>query len=66
MRGITDGPNFKLFQEHVGNERAKRGTYGFTMDLFKILTLEVEVGFLKAKLQQGDDLGNRQGCPVSK
>ena len=54
----TDGLNFKLFHEQVTMERANKGTCGCTMDLFKILTLEEEVDIFKAKLQQGDGLGN--------
>ena len=53
--GKTDGLNFKLFYEEVGNERASEGTQSCTMDLFIILTLEEEVGVFKAKFQQGDD-----------
>ena len=51
VQSRTDGLNFKHFHEQVSNEEAGGETHGCTMDLFKILTLEMEVGAFKAKLQ---------------
>ena len=53
--GSADGLNFKLFHEQVVNERANGGFHTSAMDLFKILTLDEEVGVFKPKPQQGDD-----------
>ena len=41
--------------------RADGGAHGCTMDLFKLLSLEKEVGIFKAKLQQGNDLLDLHG-----
>ena len=57
-RSRSDGLDLKLFHEQVSNEGANRGTNGFTMDLFKMLIKEEEGCVLKAKLQQGGDLGD--------
>ena len=54
--GRTDDLNFELFHEQVCNNGANGGTYGCTIDLFEILTLEEEVCVFKAKLKQDNDL----------
>ena len=64
MVGRTYGFNFKLFHDQVGNEGANGGTHVYTMDLFIIVTLEEEVSVFETKLQQGDYLGERHGCPL--
>ena len=41
------------------------GTHGCTMNLFKIIILEEEIGIFEAKLQQADDvLGGQRGHGV--
>ena len=67
---IADGLGFELFHIQVGNEGANGGSHGCTMDLFKILTLEEEVGILSQNSSKvficGIDtdilLGSRESC----
>ena len=54
MLSRAKDPDFELYHEHVGNERANGRTHGSTMDLFVILTLEEEVSIFEAKLQEFD------------
>ena len=56
--GRTNGLDFKFFHDQFSNERPNGQTYGCTMDLSIVLTLEKEIGSFKAKLQPGDNLGN--------
>ena len=64
--GRDDDFGLKLFHEQVGNKRTDRGTYGCTMDLFEIYTLEDKEGIFKANLQQSNDLCDRHGGPFRK
>ena len=64
--GRADGFRFKLFHEQVGSYGANGGTNGCMIGLFKILTLEEEVGILEAKLQHGNYMSDKQGGPMGK
>ena len=48
--GSADGLGFKLFHGKAGYLGADVGTYGCTMDLFIILTLEEETDIFMAKI----------------
>ena len=62
--GSAKGFYLKLFHEQAGNEGANGGTHGCTMYLFLILTLEEEVSFFKAELQQLDYLLDGHVSPL--
>ena len=62
--GRAKGLDFKLFYEQVGNEGAKGGTHGSTMDLFIILTLEEKVSVSETKLQECDYLLYKHVSPL--
>ena len=49
--GRAKGLAFNLFHKQVDSEGADGATYGSTMNLFVILTLEEEVCVFKAELQ---------------
>ena len=54
--GNVDGIGFKLINEHVGHIGADGKSHGCPMHLFRILTLEEEIGIFKAELQQCCDV----------
>ena len=49
--GSAYGFDFNPLHELVGNEGAKGGTHGCTIDLFIVCTLEEEEGVFKAEFQ---------------
>ena len=48
MAGSVDGLGFKLFHEQVGQNGVDGGPHGCPIHLFRILTLEKEIGIFKA------------------
>ena len=66
IRVRADGFGFKLLHEQISNKRDNGGAHGCTMDLFKVHTLEEEVGIFEAKLQQSNDLYYRHGGPFGR
>ena len=54
--GSLDRLGFKLFHGQAGHNETDGRTYGCTLYLFTILTLEGEIGVFEEELQQCDDM----------